>query len=235
MVEQARLINIYVMGRLCRVPEGLTILTALEYSGYRMVRGCGCRAGFCGACATIYNFRHDPQLRYDLACQKAVEPDMCLIQLPYFPAVKPTYDLEKLKADGEKIKALFPDIVKCFGCNTCTKVCPQELEVMWFMTDALRGDIRAVAERSFDCVMCGLCAARCPQGLVPYNVALLCRRLYGRYLTPDSRHLEERIEEIKAGKFDADIEELKKSRAEDLRRRYNERDMEPALEEQASE
>ena len=235
MAEQARLIDIYVMGRHCQVPEGLTILTALEYSGYRMVRGCGCRAGFCGACATVYNFPNDPRLRYELACQKAVEPDMCLVQLPYFPAVKPVYNLEKLRADGEKIKALFPDIVKCFGCNTCTKTCPQGLEVMWFMTDALRGDIRSAAEKSFDCVMCGLCAARCPQGLVPYNVALLCRRLYGRYLTPDSRHLEERIEEIAAGQFDAEIEELKKARYEELSRRYTERDMESALEQQSSE
>ena len=88
MAEQARLIDIYIMGRRCQVPEGLTILTALEYSGYRLVRGCGCRAGFCGACATVYNFRNDPQLRYDLACQKTVEPGMCLVQIPYFPAQK---------------------------------------------------------------------------------------------------------------------------------------------------
>jgi len=230
MAEQARLIDIYVMGRHCQVPEGLTILTALEYSGYRMLRGCGCRAGFCGACATIYNFKNDPQLRYDLACQKAVEPDMCLVQVPFFPAAKAVYDLEKLEPDGEKIKALYPDIVKCFGCNTCTKTCPQELEVMWFMTDALRGDIRAVADKSFDCVMCGLCAARCPQGLVPYNVALLCRRLYGRYLTTVSEHLDDRIGEIESGKFDAEIEGLKEAGNKELRRRYAERDMEPALE-----
>jgi len=232
MAEQARLIDIYIMGRHCQVPEGLTILTALEYSGYRLLRGCGCRAGFCGACATIYNFKNDPQLRYDLACQKAVEPDMCLVQVPFFPAVKAVYDLEKLEADGEVIKALYPDIVKCFGCNTCTKTCPQELEVMWFMTDALRGDIRAVADKSFDCVMCGLCAARCPQGLVPYNVALLARRLYGRYLTPVSEHLDNRIDEIDSGEFDAEIEELKKAGEKELRRRYTERDMEPALEQQ---
>jgi succinate dehydrogenase/fumarate reductase-like Fe-S protein len=180
MAEQARLVDIYIMGKRYQVPEGLTILTALEYSGYRSIRGCGCRAGFCGACATIYNFRNDPQLRYDLACQKTVEPEMCLVQIPYFPAVKAVYNLEKLPATGDTIKALYPDIVKCYGCNTCTKTCPQELEVMWWMTDALRGDIKAVADKSFDCLMCGLCAARCPQGLTPYYVALLCRRLNGR-------------------------------------------------------
>jgi heterodisulfide reductase subunit C len=232
MAEQARLIDIYIMGRHCQVPEGLTILTAMEYSGYRMIRGCGCRAGFCGACATIYNFKNDPQLRYDLACQKAVEPEMCLVQVPFFPAVKPTYNLEKLKPDGETIKALYPDIVKCFGCNTCTKTCPQELEVMWFMTDALRGDIMEAAIKSFDCLMCGLCAARCPQGLAPYYVALLCRRLYGRYLTPASEHVDKRIEEIESGKFDAAIKKLKKAGVKELRRRYDGRDIEPALEQQ---
>jgi heterodisulfide reductase subunit C len=230
MAEQARLLDIYIMGRQYQVPEGLTILTALEYSGYRLVRGCGCRAGFCGACGTIYNFRHDPQLRYDLACQKTVEPDMCLVQIPYFPAFKAIYDIEKIKPESDIIKNLYPEIVKCFGCNTCTRTCPQKLEVMWFVTDALRGDIRSATDKSFDCVMCGLCAARCPQGLAPYNVALLCRRLYGRYLTPVSDHLEKRIEEIEAGEYDEAIEELKKASEKTLRRKYTERNVEPALE-----
>jgi heterodisulfide reductase subunit C len=103
---------------------------------------------------------------------------------------------------------------------------------MWFMADAIRGDIRAVADRSFDCVMCGLCAARCPQGLVPYNVAMLARRLYGRYLAPVSEHVETRIADIAAGKFDAEIEELKKADKKTLRRKYARRDMEPAHEQQ---
>ncbi len=138
------------------------------------------------------------------------------------------YNLEKIEATGEQVLALYPDLVKCFGCNTCTKTCPQELEVMWYMSDALRGDIREVANKSFDCVMCGLCAARCPQGLVPYNIALLCRRLYGRYLAPRSKHLEDRIGEIEAGKFDAELEEFKKMSKDELHRRYAERDIEPA-------
>lgn len=230
MTEQPRMINIYIMGRHCRVPEGLTILTALEYSGYRLLRGCGCRAGFCGACATVFNYVKDPQLRFDLACQKGVEQDMCIVQIPFFPATKALYNLEKLEPGPDILKEQYPDIVTCFGCNTCTKACPQELDVMWFMSDALRGDIKAVAEKSFDCVMCGLCAARCPQGLAPYNVALLARRLYGRYLAPRSEHLEQRIIEIESGAFDDDLAELKTAAPEDLQRRYTARDMEPALE-----
>lgn len=98
---------------------------------------------------------------------------------------------------------------------------------MWFMSDAMRGDIKEMANKSFDCVMCGLCAARCPQGLVPYNVALLARRLYGRYLTPKSQHLEDRITEIEAGKFDAELAELEKMDIAALGRRFDERPILP--------
>ncbi len=228
MAEQVQMVDIYIMGRHYQVPEGLTILTAMEYCGYRMVRGCGCRAGFCGACATIYNFKNDPQLRYDLACQKTIEPDMHLVQIPFFPAAEALYNLEEIEATGEQVLALYPDLIKCFGCNNCTKSCPQDLEVMWFMSDALRGDLREVTIKSFDCVMCGLCAARCPQGLVPYNIALLSRRLHGRYLAPTSKHLEDRVAEIAAGKFDAEVGELKKMSEDGLRSRYAEREIEPA-------
>jgi len=228
MAEQVKMVDIHIMGKHYQVPEGLTILTAMEYCGYRMIRGCGCRAGFCGACATIFNFKNDPQLRYDLACQKTVEQDMYLVQIPFFPAAKSLYDLEKIEATGEQILALYPELITCFGCNNCTKTCPQDIEVMWFISDALRGDIREVTTKSFDCVLCGLCAARCPQGIVPYNIALLCRRLYGRYLAPASKHLEDRIAEIEAGKFDTELENLEKMEDSKLRQLYAERDIEPA-------
>jgi heterodisulfide reductase subunit C len=228
MVEQVPMVDIYIMGKHYQVPEGMTILTALEYCGYRLIRGCGCRAGFCGACATVFKVKDDPQLKFDLACQKTIEPEMYLTQIPFFPATKALYELDELEATYEQILKLYPDIVKCFGCNTCTKTCPQELEVMWFMSDALRGDIKEVANKSFDCVMCGLCAARCPQGLVPYNIALLCRRVYGRHMAPRSKHLDDRIDEIDKGKFDAEVAKLKKMSQDELRRRYETRDIEPA-------
>ncbi|HEX9975742.1 MAG TPA: 4Fe-4S dicluster domain-containing protein [Dehalococcoidales bacterium] len=228
MAEPVPLVDIYIMGKHYQVPEGLTILTALEYCGYRLIRGCGCRAGFCGACATVFKVKDDPQLKFDLACQKTVEPEMYLTQIPFFPATKSLYEMGELEATYEQILKLYPDIVKCFGCNTCTKTCPQELEVMWFISDALRGDIKEVANKSFDCVMCGLCAARCPQGLVPYNIALLCRRLYGRHMAPRSKHLDDRIGEIDEGKFDAELERLKKMGQDELRHRYETRDIEPA-------
>ena len=48
-VETAKMVDIYVMGMRYQVPEGLTIMRALEYAGYRLIRGVGCRAGFCCA------------------------------------------------------------------------------------------------------------------------------------------------------------------------------------------
>jgi len=228
MVKQVKMVDIHIMGKHYQVPEGLTILTAMEHCGYRMIRGCGCRAGFCGACATIYNSKNDPQLRYDLACQKTVEQDMYLVQIPFFPAAKSLYNLEEIEPTGEQVLALYPELITCFGCNNCTKTCPQDIEVMWFISDALRGDIREVAVKSFDCVMCGLCAARCPQGLVPYNIALLCRRSYGRYLALPSKHLDDRIAEIETGKFDVELEKLKGTEERELRRLYAEREIEPA-------
>jgi len=228
VAEKVRMLDVYIMGKHYQVPQGLTILTALEYCGYRMIRGCGCRAGFCGACATVYNFTYDPQLKYDLACQKTIEQNMVLTQIPFFPAIHPTYHIEELEPTGETILKVYPELVTCFGCNNCTKTCPQDLEVMEFISDALRGDIKQCLLKSFDCLMCGLCAARCPQGLVPYNIALLARRLAGHHLAPKSKHLEDRLAEIEAGNFDVELEELKKMPKDDLRKKYSERWIEPA-------
>lgn len=140
---------------------------------------------------------------------------------------KTIYNLEELAPSGKQVGNLYPDLVKCQGCNTCTMSCPQDLNVMGYISNALRSEIVEVADKSFDCMMCSLCADRCPAGLAPYNIALLCRRLYGRYLVPRFQHLASRVAEIKEGKFDAELLELKKMGESELRRRYSERDIEP--------
>ncbi|MBS3784391.1 MAG: 4Fe-4S ferredoxin, partial [Anaerolineae bacterium] len=60
-----------------------------------------------------------------------------------------------------------------------------------------------------------------------YNIAILARRLYGRYLAPRSEHLEERLEEIEAGAFDERLEALKQLDRDELVERYEARDIEP--------
>jgi len=112
------------------------------------------------------------------------------------------------------------------ACNTCTKACPQELEVMDYIQAVIRGDIAKAADLSFDCICCGLCAIRCPAEIVQYNVGLLARRLYGKYLNSKSKQLDKRIEEIKQGKFDEEISKLMKMNRVELQRKYYKRDME---------
>ena len=42
------MVNVYFFGKKYTVPADLTIMTAMEYAGYTLKRGCGCRHGFCG-------------------------------------------------------------------------------------------------------------------------------------------------------------------------------------------
>jgi ferredoxin len=218
-----KLTEIFIFGQQYEVPEGLTILKALEWSGFRLTRGVGCRGGFCGACGTVYRLSGDYRLRYALACQTMVEPGMVLGTLPFFPAQRAIYNLNSLEPVGEILVELYPEILKCFGCNTCTKACPQEIDVLNYMAAAVRGDISAVADISFDCINCGLCVARCPAELVPPNVALLGRRLYGKWIAPPAAHLRLRLQEIDSGAFQAEIDELKILPLVELKARYNAR------------
>ena len=38
-----QMVNVFLFGKKYEVPESLTIMEAMEYSGYQLVRGCGCR------------------------------------------------------------------------------------------------------------------------------------------------------------------------------------------------
>lgn len=220
--------RIFVMGKKYEVPEGLTIMKALEYSGYRHVRGVGCRAGFCGACSTIYRMEGDHRLRGALACQSTVVDGMHIVQIPFVPANKAIYSIEGLSKDelGAILLANYPEMARCLSCNTCTKACPQKIEVMDYIQASLRGDVASAATISFDCIQCGLCAVRCPAEIAHYHVAQLARRLYGKYILPKSAHLETRAKEVEAGKFANDLTRLSKSSLEELKKLYVARDIE---------
>lgn len=220
------MIEVTILGQCYQVPEGLTILRAFEWAGFRLTRGVGCRGGFCGACSTMYRLPDNHRLYPALACQTMVQPGMILGMIPFFPAQRPDYHLENLKPDGETLLKYYPEILRCYGCNTCTKACPQDIDVLTYMASALRGDLTVVAETSFDCIMCGLCVARCPAEVVPYNVALLARRLYGKYLAPRSAHLQQRVNDIEAGAFATQMKELRSLSIEEIKKRYAAREIE---------
>jgi succinate dehydrogenase/fumarate reductase-like Fe-S protein len=218
--------EIFIFNQRYEIPEGLTILKAFEWAGYHLTRGVGCRGGFCGACGTVYRINGDYRLHYALACQTVIQPGMVLAPIPFFPAQRPAYHLETLEPTGESVLELYPELLRCFGCNTCTKACPQELEVLSYVSAAIRGDLAELADLSFDCIMCGLCVARCPAELVPPNISLLGRRLYGKYLAPPAEHLRQRVDEIQSGAYQADLAELKILSLADLKARYAAREIE---------
>ena len=219
-------VKISVMGQWHEVPATLTIQKALEYAGYQLVRGCGCRGGFCGACATVYRTEGDYRLKIGLACQTIVEDQMYLTLLPFYPAQRPDYNVDKLEPTYETIVAIYPEVLRCVGCNTCTKVCPQDIDVMEYIACAKRGDIAKLADLSFDCVMCGLCASKCPAEIAQYNVAVLGRRLYGKYVAPKAKHLADRVKEVEDGKQDKELDDLMQKSEDELKKLYSSRDIE---------
>lgn len=227
VTEERNLVPIFIMGKRYDVPDSLTIQKAMEYAGYQLIRGCGCRGGICGACGTIYRFPDDYKLHYGLACQTVVEPHMYITQIPFFPANKAVYNLEELEPTGETIAKLYPEIFKCMGCNNCTLSCPMDIKVMDYIAMAMAGNIREAAELSFDCVMCGLCSARCPAEEAQYNIAILARRLYGRHILPKSEHLQERVNQIAEGKYESMLQDIMKADKATLMKLYTQRQMEP--------
>ncbi len=220
------MVNIYLFGKQYSVPASLTIMTAMEYAGYQLKRGCGCRNGFCGACATIYRIKGKQELQVCLACQTQVEEGMYIATLPFFPLVKQIYDIEKIKPTEQIMMQLYPEIYACIGCNACTKSCTQGLNVMQYIAYAQRGEYEKCAEESFDCVMCGVCSSRCPAGISHPQVAMLARRLNGKYLAPKCEHLENRVKEIKDGSFEELLQNLMQKPIEEMKELYNNREIE---------
>ena len=175
---------------------------------------------FCGACATIYRIAGDRELKACLACSTRVENNMYVATLPFFPLVKEVYDMEKLKPTQTVMMQLYPEIYACVGCNACTKACTQGLNVMQYIAYAQRGEFDKCAEESFDCVMCGVCSSRCPAGISHPQVAMLARRLNGKYIAPHCEHLDARVQEVKNGKFEALIESLMEKPLDEIKELY---------------
>jgi len=226
-MTEVAMIPIYIMGKRYSVPDSLTIMGALEYAGYKLVRGAGCRAAFCGACATVYRIDGDPKLYIGLACGTQVQSGMYLTQIPFYPADRADYRLDELEPTFATLVRLYPQVLKCLGCGTCTKSCPQDLQVKDYMAAAMRGDIARVADLSFDCIICGMCVSRCPAEEAQPNIAILARRLYGRYLLPRAQHLADRVAEVNAGRYDDEFATIKVMPDAELRQMYNTRDIEP--------
>jgi ferredoxin len=95
------------------------------------------------------------------------------------------------------------------------------LDVMSCMAAVIRGDLVQATELSLECVMCGLCAARCPAELAPFNVALLARRIHGRGLGR-AESFDQRLKDIESGLYAPELSELKSLDQSGIKDRFQE-------------
>ncbi len=227
--EGASTIPVYIMGKCYEVPETLTIMKAMEYAGFKFLRGAGCRGGICGACPTVYRKAGDYKLYFGLACQTVVEPDMFLAQIPFYPANRAEFNIAKIGSTADVVYSLYPELFRCVACNNCTKACPMDVDVLGYISAVKQGNIAKAAQISFDCIQCGLCASRCMGELPQYHIGQLVRRIYGRNIMPKAQHLKKRVKTINSGKYDDLLEELVAMDRKELEKHYTEREREPDL------
>ena len=220
------MVEVFLLGKQYTVPSELTIMDAMEYAGYKLVRGCGCRSGFCGACAVVYRIKGTTEIKVCLSCQTKIEAGMCVGQITSYPTNKRTFDIEEIKPTENIMGQLYPEIYSCIGCNACTKGCPQGLNVMQYIAYAQRGEYERCAHESFDCVGCNICASRCPAQITHSAVGLLARRLTGKYIAPKCDHLELRVKEIEEGKWSVELKKLMETPMDEIKELYNHREIE---------
>ena len=131
------MVHVTLLGKRYTVPASLTIMDAMEYAGFKLIRGCGCRSGFCGACAVVYRMLGKTEIKVALACQTKVEEGMCVGRLESYPVNKRRYNVDELSRDENIVGHLYPEIYSCIGCNTCTKSAPNCPLTAWAATSAL--------------------------------------------------------------------------------------------------
>jgi len=148
------------------------------------------------------------------------EDGMDIQQLVYFPATHKGVGISELKPKLSDLLSIHPELPKCLGCYTCTKSCPQEIQVGEAMAAVLRDEWKLAYEISFECIMCGMCTSRCPAELSPHQILMVVRRLYGRDTIPTPDYLNSRLEEIRDGVFAKELGELRTMDSEAIRARF---------------
>lgn len=204
------LINIFISGKPFSVPQGMNAIQAIWYCGIDLTHGIGCLGGVCGACTMTYKIGDTP-VKTALACQTMImegmnlslyQPDF-IRSVPYKTFLDPSKQM-----DNSDLKTHFNETLsstrRCVSCGACTMVCPQEIDAMKGVKEAINSNFKIVSDLFLNCVMCGLCASVCEVKVFPHLVGLYSRKAAALFLLPKCLQLAERIEEIKGGRYDTE-------------------------------
>jgi len=202
------MIPIYVMGKKFDVPEDLTILKALEFSGFKDYPGCGCRGGFVARVPRLYRKKGDYRVLTGLACQTVIEPEINLVQLPFISARKALYAVRDIDTDSLDISEDLPRTDALHGVQYMHEVLPGEYlrHGLHIRRNTRRpgGSCRAVDRMCHVRTVCGSMSGR--------DNPIQYRPVYSPYLRdnlPKSPQLEQRLKDIENGVYKKEIEQLK--------------------------
>lgn len=202
MKEDDAIITVELEGRKIKVPAGLTVIEALWDTGHDVKRGIGCLSGLCGACTVAYIEKESKKVKFGLGCQKVIEEGMNVIMIPCFPCRAARYSLASAEKPLEQLDKVYDELYTCNDCRSCN-ICPEWINVAGVMRSAMAADYESAAAHVTDCIMCGLCASRCPRNIAPHYVALYIQRSLSRE-RPFPPNLGKRLEELAAFTYDGD-------------------------------
>jgi len=199
-------VTIELEGRKIKIPAGLTVIEALWDTGHDVKRGVGCLSGLCGACTVAYLAKESRMVKFGLGCQQIVEDGLNVIMLPYFPSRVARYLLELMENPLEQLPEIYAELYSCNDCKACN-ICPEWINVAGVMKAAREADYETATEHVMDCIMCGLCASRCPRGIAPQHVALFIQRALTKE-RPSPPNLLRRLAEMDSLGYAADWAEV---------------------------
>ncbi len=195
-------------------------MTSMEYVGFQLTRGCGCRGAVCGACAVLYRVGTQTHWHVGLACQTLTQDHMTFLFLPYHQGQHGIYHAHASPCSLQFIESLYPQLSQCILCNTCTKSCPMNLKVLGYITALRKNDFEKVRKLSMECILCGMCAIRCPREISPFAIALMVRRLYSIHSLKHSENFTQRFNQATQNQWHSEIIKYKNMNKQEIIAQY---------------
>lgn len=190
-------VDVKINGITVRALTGMTLVEAAWHGSIPNISGIGCLEGVCGSCRIM--LRRGNAVTVGLACQIFVESGLDAVFLPPPSAPLHHYKLSDFK-DGWDMQGqfhkIYPEASSCRHCHGCVSSCPKNIAVEEGVALAVAGHFREAGEVFFECIMCELCDAACPDLIAPAHVGLFSRRVTAHFhLRPPN--LIHRLEELR--------------------------------------